>query len=64
MTQTVCYAHLTLNQLHKQFCIRAVVVNQEGDTPFPIECLHDNLDWVKVLISKHVDPKVNGERPS
>ena len=61
MTQTVCYAHLILNQLHKQFCIRAVVVNQEGDTPFSIECLGGNLVWVEALISKHVDPKVNGE---
>ena len=35
------------------------MVNQEEDTPLTLECAHGNLDWVKTLISEHVDP--NGE---
>ena len=35
----------------------SVVVNKDGDTPLFLECSIGNLDWVKALINKHIDPR-------
>ncbi len=56
---------LTLHVLYSiymcpQFaCIHAhaVAVNEAGDTPLSLECSRGNLEMVKALINKHVDPK-------
>ncbi len=37
--------------------LHAVPVNEAGDTPLSLECSRGNLEMVKALINKHVDPK-------
>ncbi len=36
--------------------LSTVAVNEAGDTPLSLECSHGNLEMVKALINKHVDP--------
>ncbi len=36
--------------------VSTVAVNEAGDTPLSLECSRGNLEMVKALINKHVDP--------
>ncbi len=36
--------------------VSTVAVNKAGDTPLSLECSRGNLEMVKALINKHVDP--------
>ncbi len=37
--------------------VSTVAVNKAGDTPLSLECSYGNVEKVKALINKHVDPK-------
>ncbi len=48
--------HANLSSTHN-LLVFTVAVNETGDTPLSIECSRGNLEMVKALINKHVDPK-------
>ncbi len=55
-TQNVCTANRYLSSVHN-LLVSTVAVNEAGDTPLSLECSRGNLEMVKALINKHVDPK-------
>ncbi len=50
------YCKLSVNFLSSVHNLSTVAVNEAGDTPLSLECSHGNLEMVKALINKHVDP--------
>ena len=53
VTQNVC---VTFFSVFNYACISTVAVNEAGDTPLSLECSYGNLEMVKAIINKHVDP--------
>ena len=52
----ILYKLLTFYIVHN-LLVSTVPVNKAGDTPLSHECSLGNLEMVKALINKHVDPK-------
>ena len=56
VTQTVGCVDLFATK-RTNLAVRSVVVNEDEDTPLLLECSRGQLDWVKALINKHVNPR-------
>ncbi len=54
--QTVNFLVSLVHITHIPVHMHAVAVNEAGDTPLSLECSRGNLDMVKALINKLVDP--------
>ena len=57
VTQSVCTAKLYLSivRVHNLF-VSTAAVNEAGDTPLSLECSRGDLEMVKALMNKDVDP--------
>ncbi len=51
-----CYLNYVRTANWHNLLVSTVAVNEAGDTPLSIECSHGNLEMVKALINKSVDP--------